>query len=93
MGILVFNNYNSNKEQKEETTERPYVVDKTFPAISRPLYSVVGIQIAVSIATNSFTLQQEYESAFGGNRGYCVPSLWPLWYFKAYQNKLAALIT
>lgn len=91
--MLVFNNYYSNKEQNEETTERPYLVDKTFPSISRLLYSVVWIQIAVSIATNSFTLQQEYAFAFGGNRGFCVPSLWPLWYFKAYQNKLAVLIT
>jgi hypothetical protein len=49
MGILVFNNYYSNKEQNDETTQRPYVADKTFPAISRLLYSVVGIQTAVSI--------------------------------------------
>lgn len=49
MGIVVFNNYYNNKEQNEETTERPYVADKTFPTISRLLYSVVGIQTAVSI--------------------------------------------
>jgi hypothetical protein len=49
MGILVFNNYYSYKEQNEGTTERPYVVDKTFPAICRLLYSFVGIQTAVSI--------------------------------------------
>ena len=45
----MFNNYNDNKEQNEETTEIPYVADKTFPAISRLMYSVVGIQTAVSM--------------------------------------------
>jgi len=49
MGILVFNNYYSNKEQNEETRERPYIADKTFPAISSLLCSVVGTQTAVSI--------------------------------------------
>jgi hypothetical protein len=49
MGILVFDNYYGKKEQNEETIERPCVVDKTFPAISRLLYSVVGIQTAASI--------------------------------------------
>jgi len=45
MGILVFDNYYGNKEQNEETIERPYVVDKTFPAISTLLYSVVGYKL------------------------------------------------
>jgi hypothetical protein len=49
MGILVLDNYYRNKGQNEQTIERAYVADETFPAITRLLYSVVGIQTAVSI--------------------------------------------